>query len=64
MLQRTNSKTIEQLKREDESRLRDLNAELDTVNSVMEIEHRRLRNATSYLSRNLSSHLPIFLFAS
>jgi hypothetical protein len=40
-------KLVEQLKREHESRLRDLKAELDTVNSVMEIEHRRLRSASS-----------------
>jgi hypothetical protein len=40
-------KLVEQLKREHESRLRDLKAELDTVNSVMEIEHQRLRSAAS-----------------
>jgi hypothetical protein len=40
-------KLVEQLKREHESRLRDLKAELDTVNRVMEIEQQRLRSATS-----------------
>lgn len=40
-------KLIEQLKREKDSRLGDINAELDAVNGVMKIEHRRLRSATS-----------------
>jgi len=38
---------IEQLKGEKDSRLGDLNAELDAVNRVMKIEHQRLRSATS-----------------
>ena len=38
---------IEQLKREQDSRRGDLRSELETVNRVMEIEHRRLRSATS-----------------
>ena len=38
---------IEQLKKEKDSRLGDLKAELDAVNRVMEIKHRRLRSATS-----------------
>jgi hypothetical protein len=36
-------KLIEQMQREKDSRIGDLNAELDAVNRVMEIEHRRLR---------------------
>jgi chromosome segregation ATPase len=40
-------KLIDQLKREKDSRLADLKAELDAVNRVLEIEHRRLRSATS-----------------
>ena len=40
-------KLIEQLKREKDSTLGDLNAELEAVNRVMEIEHRRLRSASS-----------------
>ena len=36
-------KLIEQMQREKNSRIGDLNAELDAVNRVMEIEHRRLR---------------------
>lgn len=35
-------KLIEQMQREKDSRIGDLNAELDAVNRVMEIEHRRL----------------------
>jgi hypothetical protein len=37
---------IEQLKRERDSRRDDLKSELETVNKVMEIEHRRVRSAT------------------
>ena len=40
-------KLIDQLKREKDSRLADLKAELQAVNRVLEIEHRRLRGATS-----------------
>ena len=40
-------KLIDQLKREKDSRLADLKAELQAVNRVLEIEHRRLRSATS-----------------
>ena len=40
-------KLIDQLKREKDGRLADLMAELDAVNRVLEIEHRRLRSATS-----------------
>jgi hypothetical protein len=38
---------IEQLKREQNSRGSDLRSELESVNRVMELEHRRLRSATS-----------------
>ena len=38
---------IEQLKREQDSRRDDLRFELETVNRVMETEHRWLRSATS-----------------
>lgn len=38
-------KLIEQLKKEQDSRLDDLKAELEAVNRVMEIEHRRLRTS-------------------
>jgi hypothetical protein len=38
-------KRIEQLKREQDSRLDDLKAELEAVNRVMEIEHRRATSA-------------------
>ena len=40
-------KLIEQLKKEKDSKLGDLNAELEAVNRVMEIEHRRLRSGSS-----------------
>ena len=40
-------KLIDQLKREKDSRLADLKVELQAVNRVLEIEHRRLRSATS-----------------
>jgi hypothetical protein len=40
-------KLIEQLKREQDSRLEYLKAELDAVNTLMEVEHRRLGSAPS-----------------
>ncbi|MGV1013747.1 MAG: hypothetical protein ACOYB4_02115 [Methyloceanibacter sp.] len=40
-------KLIEQLNREHNSRLEDLRTELDAVNTLMEIEHRRLSGAGS-----------------
>ena len=40
-------KLIEHFKGEHDSKLKDLKAELETVNRVTEIEHRRLRRATS-----------------
>jgi hypothetical protein len=40
-------KLIEQFKREYDSKLKDLGAELEAVNKVTELEHRRLRSATS-----------------
>ena len=39
-------KLVDQLKREKDSRTADLKAELDAVNRVLEIEHRRPRSAT------------------
>ena len=50
-------KLLEQLKGEHESRLSDLNAELDAVNRVMKIEHRRLRSAESEPQQPLADFL-------
>jgi hypothetical protein len=61
-------KLIEQLKREQNSRLDDLKAELEAVNRVMEIEHRRATSApkpqqpqplANFLVRKLSEAGPM-----
>jgi hypothetical protein len=54
-------KLIEQLKRENDSKLGDLNAELEAVNRVMEIEHRRLRSASSMSKSQPQQPLADFL---
>jgi len=62
--QQTNSaraqfeKLIEHFKLEHDSKLKDLRAELEAVNRVAEIEHRRFRGATSAPQPQLQSQQP------
>jgi hypothetical protein len=55
-------KQFEQLQREKGSKLGDLNAELEAVNRVTEIEHRRLLSASSRLESQPQQPLADFLF--
>ena len=50
-------KLIQQLKGEHQSRLSEINAELDAVDKVMKIEHRRLRSAESPPQQPLADFL-------
>jgi cell division septum initiation protein DivIVA len=54
-------KLIEQLKREHDGRANGLKAELDAVNRVIEIEHRRLGSTTSAPKSHLRQPLADFL---